>query len=76
MNSSLLFEHGSGQRTSPLWVVCILLGRLFLERLVLGRAMEVFAKYQWREAMRCMVKLQDLVDLVEPSLGGLQEHRL
>ena len=26
LNSSLIFKHGGGLRTSPLWVVCILLG--------------------------------------------------
>lgn len=57
MNSSLMFEHGGGKISNPLWVVHILLGRLFKECLVLGWAMEVFAKYQWREAMRFMVKL-------------------
>ena len=31
MNSSLLSEHGGGQCANPLWVVCILLGRLFHE---------------------------------------------
>ena len=36
----------------------------------MGWAVEVFAKYQWRDAIRSMVKLQDLVDLVEPPLGG------
>ena len=27
--STLLFEHGGRQTANPLWVVCILLGRLF-----------------------------------------------
>ena len=70
IKSSVRFEHGGGQSANLLWVVRILLGRLFRERLALGRAVEVFGKYQWREAMRCMVKLQDLVDLEEPPLGG------
>lgn len=70
LNSSLLFEHGGRQRASPLWVVCILLSRLFREWLALGRAVEVFVKYQRWEAMRSMVKLQDLVDFSEPPLGG------
>ena len=30
----------------------------------------MFAKHYRREAMRSMVKLQDLVDLAEPPLGG------
>ena len=73
MNSSLLFEHGGEQRANPLWVVCILLGHLFCKRVFLGWAMEVFMKNHRREAMRSMVKLQDLVDLAEPPLGGTSE---
>ena len=30
----------------------------------------MFVKHYRREAMRSLVKLQDLVDLVEPPLGG------
>ena len=70
MNSSILFEHGGGQRASPLWVARILLGRLFQECLVLGQAVKMFVKFQRREIMRCMVKLNDLEELVEPLLGG------
>lgn len=53
-----------------LWVSCILIGQLFRERLALGWMVEAFAKQNWREAMRNLVKLQDLVDLVEPPLEG------
>ena len=74
MNSSLLFEHGGGQHASPLWVVRILLGHLFQERLDLGGAVEVFVKYQQRETMRTLVKVKDLVDSGKPLLGGHQEH--
>lgn len=44
LNSSLLFEHGGGQRASPLWIARILLGRLSRERMALGKAVEVFTK--------------------------------
>ena len=30
----------------------------------------MFAKFQRREIMRCMVKLNDLEEMVEPPLGG------
>ena len=30
----------------------------------------MFAKFQRRDIMRCMVKLNDLEELVEPPLGG------
>lgn len=48
----------------------ILLGCLFRERLVLGQVVKMFAKFQWREIMWCMVKLNDLEELAEPLLGG------
>lgn len=70
LSTTLLFEHGGRQTVIPLWVVYILLGYLFRERLALGQMVESFAKHYWREAMRSLVKLQDLVDLVEPPLGG------
>lgn len=44
LNSSLLFEHGGGQRASPLWIACILLRCLSWDWLALGWAVEVFAK--------------------------------
>ena len=44
LNSTLLFEHGGGQRASQLWIARILLGRLSWERTVLGKTVEVFAK--------------------------------
>ena len=36
----------------------------------MGQTVEDFAKHYQREAMRNLVKLQDLVDLTEPPLGG------
>ena len=66
LNSTLLFEHGGGQRASELWLTRILLGHLSRERTTLGKAMEVFVKLQRRDIMRNMVKLHNLVDLAEP----------
>ena len=69
----MLFEHGGSYRARPLWVTRILLGRLFRESLSLGKAVKSFAKFQCREMMRGMVKLNELEDVVEPPLGGHQE---
>ena len=73
METTLLFEHGGSCRASPLWVTRILLGRLFRERLSLGRVVKSFAKFQRREMMRGLVKLNELEDVAEPSLGGNKE---
>lgn len=71
LNLALLFEHGGGQRASQLWITRILMGRLSGERTTMGKTMEVFAKLQRRDIMRSMVKLHDLVDLVEPPWRGM-----
>lgn len=73
LEATLLFEHGGDYRANPLWVTQILLGRLFHERLSLGRAIKSFAKFQCREMMRGLLKLDDLEDVAEPPLGGNQE---
>ena len=70
LKATLLFEHGKRQPTSILLVSCILLGRMFRERLALGRTMKAFAKHYHKEVMRSLVNIQDLVDLAEPPLGG------
>lgn len=49
----------------------ILLGRLLHERLALGRTVKAFAEHYQTKVMRSLVKIQDLVDLAEPPLGGL-----
>ena len=67
------FEHGGRKQASPLWVTRILLGQLFRERLALGQAVKAFAKFQRREITRSLVKVNDLEELVEPPLGGVQE---
>jgi hypothetical protein len=71
LNLALLFEQGGGQRASQLWITRILMGRLSRERTTMGKAMEVFAKLQRRDIMRSMVKLHDLLDLVEPPWRGM-----
>ena len=73
LNSTLLFEHSGGQGASQLWITCILLEHLSQERTALGKAVEVFAKLQQRDIMRSMVKLHDLVDLVEPLWRSMAE---
>lgn len=73
LEATLGFEHGRRQQASPLWVTRIMLGRLFKERLDLGRAIKAFAKFQHREIMRSLVKVNDLEELVEPPLGGVPE---
>lgn len=37
----------------------------------MGQTVKVFAKHYRKEVMRGLVKIQDLVDLAEPPLGGL-----
>lgn len=64
------FEDGNGKPVNFLWVVRILLGRLLHERTTLDRAIKKFAKFQRREIMRGMVKLNDQEDLDEPPLAG------
>ena len=73
LNSTLLFKHGGGRRASQLCITRILMGCLSQGRMALGKAVEVFAKIQWRDIMRSMVKLHDLVDLVEPPWRGMVE---
>jgi hypothetical protein len=38
--------------------------------MVMFRAIKQFSKFQCREIMRCIVKLNDLEDMVEPPLEG------
>ena len=73
LNSTLLFEHGGGQRPNELWLTHILLGCLSQERTTLGKAMEVFAKLQRRDIMHSMVKLHGLVDLAKPPWKRLAD---
>ena len=74
LEATLIFEHEGQYRAIPHWVTQILLGRLFRERLSLNRAVESFPKFQRREMMRGLVKLNELEDVVEPLLGGNQER--
>lgn len=74
LEATLLFEHGGEHRANPHWVTRILLGRLFRERLSLGRVVKSHAKFQRREMMRELVKLNELEKVVAPPLGGNPEH--
>ena len=74
LEATLLFEHGGEHRASPHWVTRILLSRLFWERLSLGRAVKSHAKFQHRDMMRKLVKLNELEEVAEPPLGGSQER--
>ena len=71
LNTTLLFEHGRCQPASMLWVARILLGRLCWERLAFGQTMKAFAKHYHKEVTHNLLKIHDLVELVEPPLGGL-----
>jgi hypothetical protein len=73
MDATLTFEHGGGLRASQLWVTRILLGGLFRKRLTLGQAVKSFTKFQCREIMWGLVKLNELEEVVEPPLGGMSE---
>ena len=41
--------------------------------MALGHAIKKYAKFQCREIMRCIVKLNDLEDMVEHPLDGVPE---
>ena len=68
-----MFKHRGSRRASQLWVTRILLGRLFRERLTLNRAVKSFTKFQRREIMRGLVKLNELKEVAEPPLCGLPD---
>ena len=74
LDATLWFEHGDGSggglKASQLLVTHIVLGRLFRERLVLGQAVKMYAWFQCREIMRCMVKINDLEELSKLPLSG------
>ena len=48
----------------------ILLGWLFKEHLVIDREIKLYARFQRREIMRCMLKINDLEELAKPPLSG------
>ena len=74
LEAALCFVHGDGDdrglRTNPIWITCTLLGRLFKEQQVLGRAVKMFACFQCKEIMHYLVKINDLEERVEPPLSG------
>lgn len=74
LEAALRFEHGDSKegesQSNPIWVTCIMLGCLFKERQVLQHAVKLYACFQRREIMCCMVKINDLEEQEEPSLSG------
>ena len=74
LEASLIFEHldgeDSGPKVQPVWITHILLGRLFRERQVLGWVVKMYARFQRREFMRSLVKINDLEEQAEPPLSG------
>lgn len=72
LEAALRFEHGDeddgGLWSNPIWITRILLGPLFRELQVLGRAIKLFAHFQRREIMCCMVKINDLEERAKPPL--------
>ena len=74
LEAALRFEHKDddygGPRSNLIWVTIILLGCLFRERQVLQKVVQLFARFQCREIMHCMVKINDLEERAEPSLCG------
>ena len=49
------------------------MGWLLQERMALGHAIKQYAKFQCREIMCCMVKLNDMEDMAERPLDGVLE---
>lgn len=75
LEAALSFEHGDGEdggpRVHPIWITRIFLGCLFRERQALGKAVKLYARFQHREFMRSLVKINDLEDQAEAPLRGL-----
>ena len=74
LETALAFEHSDGEDNSlkiqPVWTMRILLGRLFRERKVLGKAVKQFTRFQRREFMHSLVKINDLEEQAELSLSS------
>ena len=74
MEATLTFEHSydedSGLKIQPVWITRILLGHLFRERQALGRAVKVYARFQCKEFMRSLVKINVLEEQAEPPLSS------
>ena len=49
LEAALRFKHKDddygGLRSNPIWITIILLGRLFIERQALGKAVKLFARF-------------------------------
>ena len=74
LETALAFEHSDGEdsglKIQPVWITCILLGRLFRERKALGKAVKQFTRFQRREFMHSLVKINDLEEMVELPLSS------
>jgi hypothetical protein len=75
LDVALRFDHGDrlggGLKANQLYVMCILLGRLFRERLVLRQVVKMYAQFQLQNIMQFMVKINNLEELAEPPLSGM-----
>ena len=73
LEAALSFEHGDreegGPRVHPIWITRILLGQLYQERQALGKAVKVYMRFQRREFMRSLVKMNDLEDQAKPPIS-------
>jgi hypothetical protein len=76
LQAAFRFEDGNGELANSIWVARILFGRLLRERTAVGRTIKQFAKFQRREIMHGMVKLNDLEDMAKPPLHDSMEAYL
>ena len=76
MQAAFKFVDGDEEPANSIWIVRILLRRLIWEWTTIGRAIKLFTKFQRREIMHGMVKLNDLEDMAEPLLHGSMEALL
>jgi uncharacterized protein YecA (UPF0149 family) len=71
---ALAFEHSDGEdsglKIQPIWITHILLGHLFRETKALGKEVKQFMRFQWREFMHSLVKINDLEEHPELSLSS------
>ena len=74
LETALAFEHSDGEdnglKIQPVWITRILLGRLFRERKALGKAVKLYTRFQRREFMRSLVKINDLEEQEELPLSS------
>lgn len=74
LEATLIFKHSddedSGMKIQHVCITRILLGRLFRERKALGKAIKLYARFQRREFMCSLVKINDLEEQVELPLSS------